>query len=94
LDAADEELRAADTAGAMRLQEEVGVVNSSFSKQLAAEIATKDGQIANLWSEIGKKAGTGSWYNKADCCELPGHPHLHLYARNLKCCKAALHGLS
>ena len=48
LDAADEELRAADTAGAMRLQEEVGVVNSSFSKQLEAAIAAKDQQIARL----------------------------------------------
>jgi hypothetical protein len=40
--------REEDKAGAMRLKEEVGAVNSSLLKQLETEIATKDGQIASL----------------------------------------------
>ena len=50
-----EELRVADASGAQRLDEEIGAVNTSFSKQLETEIATKDGQIANLRSEIGEQ---------------------------------------
>ena len=52
-----EQLRKANATVSRRLEEEVGAVNSTFSKLLVAEIATKDRQIASLRAVLDEHVG-------------------------------------